>query len=145
MTIVPISSDKDIDFTADLVQGAMETESIDMSADMATIGIDRLVIIGFVLQASRNLEYDVIFWRTSGHDNTDLDLDKALGYINFSKSDGKQVAGANQYRYPSENLKIFYRDEDQMSKIHVGLVNRSTITKQAGDTIKLTFFTVPHI
>ena len=145
MTITPISSDKDTDFTAELVQGAMETESIDMSADMATIGIDRLVIIGFVLQASRNLEYDVIFWRTSGHDNTDLDLDKALGYINFSKSDGKQVAGANQYRYPSENLKIFYRDEDQMSKIHVGLVNRSTITKQAGDTIKLTFFTVPHI
>lgn len=144
-TITPISSDKDVHFTTELTQGAMETESIDMPADMVTIGIDRLVIIGLVMQASRNNEYDIIFWRTSGHDNTDLDLDKALGYVNFSKSDGKQVAGQNQYRYPSENLKIFYRDEDQTSKIHVGLVNRSTITKEASDTVKITFFVVPHI
>ncbi len=144
-TITPIETDKDTHFTTELTQGAMETESIAMSADMIAIGIDRLVIIGLALQVSRNLEYDVIFWRTSGHDNTDLDLDKALGYVNFSRSDGKQVVGANQYRYPSENLKIFYRDEDQTSKIHVGLVNRSTITKEAGDTISLTFFVVPHI
>ncbi len=97
------------------------------------------------MMASRNLEYDVIFWPTDGHDNTDLDLDNAHGYVNFSKTDGKQVAGANQYRYPSENLKIHYRDNDQSSKFHVGLVNRSTTTKAASDTIKLTIFAIPHI
>ena len=115
------------------------------NAFMITLDIDRLLIIGLVLQASANLEYDVIFWRTSGHDNTDLDKDKSLGYVNFSETDGKQVAGANQYRYPSENLKIFYRDEDQSSKIHVGLVNHSITTKEVSDTIHLTFFVVPPI
>jgi hypothetical protein len=144
-TITPISSDKDTHFTTELTQGAMETESINMSADMITLDIDRLLIIGLVLQASQNNEYDVIFWRTSSHDNTDLDLDKSLGYVNFSETDGKQVAGTNQYRYPSENLKIFYRDEDQSNKIHVGLVNRSITTKEASDTIHLTFFVIPHV
>lgn len=145
MTIAPIRTDKDSHFTTELVQGAMETENISMSADMATIDIDRLLITGLLLQASRNLEYGVIFWPTDGFDDTDLDLDKSLGYVNFAKSDGKQVAGANQYYYPSENLKIYYRDEDQTNEIHVGLVNRSSTTKQAGDTIKMTFFAVPHI
>ncbi len=145
MTITPIRSDKDTHFTTELTQGAMETENISMPADWATIGIDRTLIIGLVMMASRNNEYDVIFWPTDGHDNTDLDLDNSVGYVNFSKTDGKQVAGANQYRYPSENLKIHYRDNDQSSEFHVGLVNRSTITKVASDTIKLTIFAIPHI
>lgn len=144
-TNIPIRTDKDVHFTDELTQGAMETESINMSADMITLDIDRILITGLVLQASANNEYDVIFWPNGGHDNTDLDKDKSLGYVNFSETDGKQVAGSNQYRYPDENLKIFYRDEDQSSKIHVGLVNRSITTKEVSDTIHLTFFVIPHI
>jgi hypothetical protein len=145
MIIGRISSDKDSHFTTELAQHAMETENIDMPGDWGTIGVDKSLIIGVVLQAKANLEYDVAFWPTDAHDNTDLDLDKALGYVNFFVSDGKQVAGANQFRYPSERLSIPYIDEDKSSEFHVGLINRSTTTKAASDTVTITIFAVPHI
>jgi hypothetical protein len=140
-----ISSDKDLHFTDEILQNAMETENIFMPADWITIRIDKVLVFGLVLQASRKLEYDVVFWPTDGHDNTDLDLDRSLGYVNFAKSDGKQIAGANQFRYLSEKLSIPYIDEDQSSEFHVGLINRSSTTKTNADTAMITIFAIPHI
>lgn len=144
-TLTKIASDKDLHFTGEITAGNMETENLSMPADFVTIGVDKILITELVLEASRQLEYDVVLWPTDKFDETDLDLDKAIGYINFPASDGKQIAGANQYRYLSGKLEMYYRDDDQTSEIHIGVVNRTQTTKTNSDTVKLIFSAIPIV
>ena len=150
-SIETISSDKDSNFTGALVQNAIENESISFPSDYSTVRVDKLRINSIAIQADFSntttaLDLEVVFWNTDGYSNTDLDLDGHITSVLFSSSDARQIAGAGQYYYESENSfksPIYYEDKDRTSELHVGLVNRSSTTFHADDTIKLSFVVEP--
>lgn len=144
-----IDSDKDTHFAGAIAQNAMEVESLDFPSDWADISLYSIIIESITIQSDQNLEWDVYLWTDGAVDETDLDTDKFLDYFNFPASSGKQVAGANQFYYaaPSNQMNIPYYDSDKASKLHVGLVNKSASSKNAGATgeVKLRFAVRPVI
>lgn len=134
--IVYIRSDKDTHFTGALVQNAKEDESISFPGEISEIGVRELLITGASIQSDQNLEWDIFLWRNNNFDNTDLDIDGFVDFINFTAASGKQIAGAGQFYYPSSsNMAIPYRvDYPSLSQIHCSLVNRSAAAKNAGAT-----------
>ena len=132
-----IESDKDNHFTGALTTNSMEVESLSFPSDWSTTERHECIIEGITLQSDQNLEWDVFIWaKSTAEDTSDIDLDEYLDFFNFVKTTGKQIAGSNQYYYPSlsNNVRVPYRDKDLSSKIHVGLVNRSATAKLAGAT-----------
>lgn len=138
-----ISSDKDTQFDSTLAQHAIESESIDMPTDWQTAGIYKCVISELAVQSTQGgLDLELIFWRTAGFDDADMDLSKVISRIALPEgSDTLQIASANQFYYKNPLVQsIEYVDEDHSSKIHVSLVNRDATKKNtaASGTIQLT-------
>jgi len=141
-TIQCLSSDKDVNFTGEIIQNAIENESLSLPADMGLNKINQFIIKSIVLQADQNLAWDLILWSKSSYSNTDLDIDSALDVVSFTAASGKQIAASGQYYYNYPlSYGIAYRDNSNSSKIHCGLINRSATSKNAGATgeVKITF------
>lgn len=139
-----ISSDKDTQFDSTLAQHEIESESLSMSTDWVTAGIHKCLISEMMLQCTQGgLDLELIFWRTSGFNDSDMDESKIINRISLAEgTDGAtQIAGANQYYYKNPlGQSIEYIDEDHSSKIHVSLVNRDATKKNtaAVGTIQMT-------
>ena len=133
-----ISTDKDTQFIANLATNAIDSISLDMPSDWQTAGINKLVINELMLQCTQGgLDLELIFWRTSGYNNADMDEAKIITRISLTEgTDGAtQIAGANQYYYKNPlGQSIEYVDEDNSSKIHVSLVNRDATAKNTAAT-----------
>jgi len=123
-----IDSDKDLHFTGALNQNAGEAESL------GSLTCNGIIIESVAIQSDQNLSWDVYFFRTSGHDDTDLDKDFFVEVVDFDVIDGRRIAGANQYYYASTALHIPYHDDDVECQLHLMLVNRSATAKNAGAT-----------
>ena len=130
-------------FTGALIQNAIEVESVDFPSEWGTAGINECLIEGISIQSDQNLEWDVYLFSSSGHTDTDLDLDTFVDKFNWATTAGDRIAGAGQYYYPSpdNNMKIPYYDDSRKAQLHVALVNRSAGAKNAGATgeIKIRF------
>ncbi len=129
-----IRSDKDSHFTGAIAENAKEDESINMPSNWRASNITSMIIRGIAIQSDQNLEWDVAIWSSATTDDTDLDLNKFIDYINFQATIGKQIGGTGQYYYALSNLFIPYSDEDNTGKIHCSIINRSVTAKNAGAT-----------
>lgn len=136
------ASDKDTHLTGDLIQNAIENESINMPTDWQTDGIQKCVISEVNIQCDQDLDLELILWATSGYSNTDHDLDRMITRISFPAATADQIAGANQYYYKNALVQnIEYRDDDKTSKVHFGIVNRDATTKNTAATGTVTLDT----
>ncbi len=122
-----LSTDKDTHFTGAIAQGAKEDENI-----TGLLG-DKIRLTGLTFQSDQPLDYYLMFWRTDGFDDADLDLDKFAGMVHVPlATSGKQVGGAGQYYYSIEGVNLDYEDEDETKELHVSLYNASATAKAAG-------------
>jgi hypothetical protein len=128
--IVYLRTDKDTHFTGAIAQNAKEDESIAFPNPMART--NECIIEGIAIQADQNLEWDIFIWSGSEYDNTDLDSDKFIEFVNFTATEQKQIAASNQFYTAKTGLSIPYRDTDATNKLHVSLCNRSVTAKNAG-------------
>ncbi len=144
-----ISTDKDTHFTDSLAQNVVEEEDIGFPADWATAGMQTVEIRNITVQSDQQLEWDIQFYATDGHSNTDLDLDKFVTNVNFATADGVQNAATAQFRYDKNPTftPFFYTDEDNSSEFHITLVNRNGTAKNAGATgeIVIKIYAVPIV
>lgn len=129
-----VKSDKDTHFSGSLATDAGEAESI--TGEMKT---SSGMIESVSLQSDQNLAWDLYFFATDGHTDTDLDLDQNIGVVSFVAADGDQIAGSGQYYYStsssSQTFRPFpYVDEDNTNEMHTVLVNRDSTSKNAGAT-----------
>lgn len=132
-TLRYFASDKDTHFTGALAQNAIENESINMPTDWQTAGKQKITISEINLQADEDLDMELVLWSSSSYSNTDLDLDKMITRISFTAATAEQIAGAGQYYYENPLVQsIEYIDEDNTSKVHIGLVCRDASGKSAG-------------
>lgn len=132
--ITYIKSDKDSHFTGALIENAIESEDLNYPTDWRIAQINEILIKGITIQADQNLEWDIFLWSKESKDNTDLDVDTFVDFINFPSTIGKQIAGSNQYYYSLSNLSIPYEDIGKQRKLHCSIVNRSSTAKLAGGT-----------
>ena len=121
-------SNKDTHFTGALATDAMELESFDVQSPTK--------IIRVTLWADQQLDWDVMFFSSSGADDTDADLDTMIDWVEFTSSDGKQIAGAGLYRYSVSGLDLRFKSTDarDSKQVHIGLINRNATSKNAGAT-----------
>ena len=112
-------------FTTELATNAGESEDID------GLVCNGIVINTVIIQSKENRDWDLYFYRTTGQDDTDLDLDKFVEMVHFDAEFGKQIAGSGQFYYNWSSLNIPYKDDDMLCKLHLKLVNRSTASKSA--------------
>jgi len=130
-----IATDKDTHFTGALAENAIESESVDMPADWITADIEKCIISEMSFQSDQNLDWELIFWANSDYNETDLDNSKVITRISLAATTADQIAGTAQYIYDNPLAQsIEYVDEDNTSKIHVSLLNRSATGKNAGAT-----------
>lgn len=132
-----ISSDKDVNFTGALAQNA------GANANIVGLPDNDGVIASLALLADQQLAFEVQFYSRDTFDNADLDLDTYLGSYRFAEGDGIQVAGAGSFKYDVSHLDLPYRDADGTLELHIKLVNRSAVGKNAGATgevvVRVTF------
>lgn len=128
-----VRSDKDDHFTGAIAQNAKEDENL------TGLVSNRVRITGIALQADENLDFRVIFWRTDGFDNTDLDADKFCGEVEIDlPANGFQVGGANQYYLDVRGAMLDYEDEDETNELHVSLQCLSAAGKSSGGSGEVT-------
>ncbi len=129
-------SDKDTHFTTELVTNAIEEEDISFPADWVTAGIQAAEITNISVLSDQNLDWDIQFYATDGHGNTDADLDTFITTLNFATGDGERNAGAGLFKYDANPsfVPFYYRDQDNSSEWHITLINRDGSTKNAGAT-----------
>jgi hypothetical protein len=133
-----VRSDKDTHFTTALATDAIDLETIGDAVETASNRVPtiRSAIRRITLIADQNLAWDVMLFRATFTPplTTDADLHPLVEWIEFKAADGKRVAGAGLYLYTWTGLDIPYFNTDAPGRIHVGLVNRDAVAKNAGAT-----------
>lgn len=129
-----IRSDKDIHFTGAITENAKEDENIQLPANWRNNHLNSILIRNISIISDQNLEWDLFLWSKDTADDTDLDADTFVDFINFQATIGKQIGGSGQYYYSLSNLFIPYYDDDNTGKIHCSIINRSVTAKNAGAT-----------
>jgi hypothetical protein len=125
------STDKDLHFTGAIAQNTQETENL------TGLNSNRYKIIGVNIQSDQPLHYRLIFWGSNAFNNTDLDQDSFLDYVDLDMVAGGaafQINGINQYYLNAGDLQIVYEDYDITRQLHISLQNVSAIAKNAGAT-----------
>lgn len=137
---IVVKSDKDTHFTGALATNASEEENI------SGIRYRSGMIEAIHITSDQNLDWDVYFFAKDGITDTDLDVEYFLGVVTFVAADAKQIAGAGQYYYSTNNCSYAFRpfpyvdldalaviESDQTTpELHIALVNRNATSKSAG-------------
>lgn len=124
-----LRSDKDSHFTGAINQNATEEENL------TGLIANKIRITGVSVQSDQSLDYKLIFFKTDGFADTDLDLDTFASEQEMDlPSYGWRIAGANQYYMAVDGLAIDYQDDDETHELHVALQNLSATAKNAGAT-----------
>lgn len=124
----PIRSDKDTEFTLALIQNAFEDENL-TGLNGNTGRIRSLVIL-----SDQQLAWEVAFYSSDTFRDADADLDTFLDSFAFRAGNGAQDAGAGLFRYAVTGLDVPYVDDDASNELHVSLINRDAVAKNAGAT-----------
>lgn len=131
-----VRSDKDTHFTGALATNAMELETIGSATvtDSNRVPTLRSIIQRVTVISDQNLDWDVMLFR-----NTfalplpvDADLHPLVEWIEFEVGDGVQVGAAGLFMYTWTGMDVPYWNTDAPGQIHVGLINRNAVAKNAG-------------
>jgi len=128
-----LRTDKDVEFTGEIVQNAMESENIALPGTLDGInGTARCRIKAVTIISDENLQWELWFWANDLFQESNLDADRFVGKILFAAADGTRIAATGAYYYYQEDLDIAYEDLDKTGELHVSLINRSAAAKTAG-------------
>lgn len=115
-------TDKNIHFTEKIVYGEMEGESIDFPSNWRKIGLQKLLVDSIWLKSDQPLDWRLRFWT---NDAIDADFEE----IEMVRQESDTELFYYTYEFDEPFL---YEDKDKTSKIHIGLINGSTVSKTAG-------------
>ena len=144
--VIIFRSDKDDNFTEEIVQNAQEQENLVLPEGIAAGRHCRCRIKWINIMSTDNLAWEIWLWQDqngSAPASGDMDDVNVLGRWAFNTSDGKQIAGAGDYFYYIDGLDVVYEDLDgglgvitsvpprvhAGGQLHVSLVNRSAGSK----------------
>ena len=128
-----VRSDKDTDFTTEIVQNAGDPENLVLPGALSGVGGNaRIRIKNLAILSIENLAWEVWLFANDLFQESNLDADRFLGFWTFAAADAKRIAATGTYYYYVEDLDIPYVDLDNTSELHVMLVNRSAAAKTAG-------------
>ena len=139
--IVRVRTDKDTDFILGAAQNAMLTADI-ANDSVGAGGNVRSRIKSLMILSDQNLAWEVNFFGRNTYmtNQADLDLVFFIGRYAFQAGDGLQIAATGPFIYYIDGLDIPYQDADgatppaHVGQLHIGLVNRSATSKNAGAT-----------
>ena len=133
-----VRSDKDTHFTGALATDALELETL---GDTAGTSQNRVPSFPAIIQrltviSDQNLAWDVMLFKSTFTPplSTDCDLHPLVEWLEFKATDAKRVGGAGLYMYTWTSFEIVYTNTDAPGQIHVGLINRDAVAKNAGAT-----------
>jgi len=131
--IYTVSTDKDTQFTDELAKNSIERENI------SGLRENRVCVVKASVQSDQLLRYGLFLYATSDFEESDIDLDKFVSYIEFNLPlYGIQQTGG-QYRMDVNGLEIDYIDESEAKQLHLVLKNLSPTTKNQGSTGEVKF------
>ena len=133
--IYSVVSDKDVNFTEQLIKNAVERENI------TGLRSNRVRISKISIQADQQLLFEVLLYGTDAFEESDLDDDRFIASVELNLPTYGFQQTTSQWRLDIENLDIDYIDVDSTKEIHAVLRNLSPTTKNAGATgeVKLEF------
>jgi len=133
--IYSVVSDKDVNFTEQLIKNAVERENI------TGLRSNRVRISKISIQADQQLLFEVLLYGTDAFEESDLDDDRFIASVELNLPTYGFQQTTSQWRLDIENLNIDYIDVDSTKEIHAVLRNLSPTTKNAGATgeVKLEF------
>ena len=122
-------SDKDSHFTGAIIQNAIEEENI------TGLSADEITITGISIIADEALSYRVWLFETDDFQETDLDNDEFVEFVDLDLSaNGARIGATGAYYYAQTNIAIDYEDLDATNELHIALQNLSVAAKTAGAT-----------
>ena len=122
-----LKSDKDTHFSGAIAQNAIESENI------TGLTANEITITGISMIGDENLSYRVWLFETDDFQESDLDNDEFVEFVDLDLSaNGARIAGAGAYYYAQTNLNIDYEDLDATNELHIALQNLSAGAKTAG-------------
>ena len=141
---IEVKTDKDTHFTGALVTNAAENENVVLAPALAGVGGNaRAQLRSIAIISDQNLDWEVMLFRKDTFGTSDLDTDSFVGRWTFAAADAVRIAGAGSYYYYIDGLDEAYTDEDASGELHVTLLNRNAVAKNAGATgeivVKLRF------
>lgn len=133
--IYTLSSNKDVHFTDQLAQNAIERENL------TGLRSNRLRISRISIQSDQQLLYELLLYGTDAFEESDLDSDRFVASVELNLPTYGVQQTTSQWRLDLLNLNIDYIDVDSTMEIHAVLRNLSPTTKNAGATgeVKLDF------
>ncbi len=127
-----VLTDENRHFTDAITGNNIENESIDFPPNWKAIGLQKLLIHTVEIWSDQGLDWKLRLWSNSSYTNFFEDE------IGLSASDAVQISDTGQYHYIYEPAKpIPYEDKSGMSKIYLGLINDSFVSKTAGSAGKV--------
>lgn len=107
-----------------------------LSLDVKGLGVGQRVdalLRGIQILSVENLAWEIWLFRNSQFNNADADVNRAHGRWSFVAANAVRIGGAGLYNYYIEGLQVPVHDEDNTSRVHMALINRSAASKTAGD------------
>ncbi len=127
-----VLTDENRHFTDAITGNNIENESIDFPANWKAIGLQKLLIHTVWIWSDQGLDWKLRLCSNSSYTNFLEDE------IELPASDAFEMLHNGQYYYTYEPVKpIPYEDKSGMSKIHLGLINDSFVSKTAGSAGKV--------
>lgn len=131
-----VRSDKDVSFTGALATNAMELAVLGSADPLSAnrVPTQNSLIRRVTVISDQNLAWDVMLFKSTFVPplTADADLHPLVEWVSFTAADGKQVAGAGLWLYTWTGLSVPYANTDAPGRVHVGLVNRDAVAKNAG-------------
>ena len=120
-------SDKDSHFTGAIIQNAIEEENI------TGLSSDEITITGISIIGDEALSYRVWLFETDDFQETDLDNDEFVEFVDLDLSaNGARIGATGAYYYAQTNIAIDYEDLDATNELHIALQNLSAAAKTSG-------------
>lgn len=134
-------TDEHIHFTTAIGEGAVENESIDFPKNWKSLGLQKLLIHTVWIWSDQGLDWGLKLWSGAlliePTDGMGRNYIEGFDIIELPAEDAVQLS-SNQFYYTYEPVKpIPYQDKDGTSKIHLGLINNSFVSKTAGSAGKV--------
>lgn len=125
-----IKSDKDSNFTTAIAVNAKE------DADLAGLEANKILITNVEVLSVEQKHYRVLFYKTDGFDDADLDVDSFIGIVDLDlTTNGFQIAGAGKWLWDEKVGRgngLEYEDLDATNELHISLQNLGIGAKTAG-------------
>jgi hypothetical protein len=129
--VVLVTTDAATQLRAALAQNAALNLSLDISKYAFGSRVDA-IIRSLQIVSAENLAWELWFYRKNTYDAGVADAVRWCGYWQFGTT-AVRIGAAGYYYYYIDGLGIPYIDEDNSSKLHFSLINRSAAAKSAND------------